>query len=407
LNFPFYIARRYLFAKKTRHAINIISGISVGGVTIGSMALIIILSAFNGLDNLVRSLFSTFDPDLKITVAEGKTFSSEHENIKKLKAHEGILYLSEVIEENALLRYGEKQYIATIKGVGDDFIKMSGIDSMIYDGEFLLKDQKNSYAIVGQGIASTLSMGLNFITPIQIYVPKRTKNVILTPDKAFNRKYIFPSGIFAIQQDFDSKYIIVPIDFARELLDYTVELSSIELKIDPSYNQDRIQEELQALLGNEFEVKNRFEQQEFVYKIMQSEKWAIFLILTFILMIASFNIIGSLSMLIIEKKKDIETLRNLGANLKLIRKIFLLEGWMISILGAIGGLILGSIICTLQQQFGLVKIQGGESFVIDTYPVSMEIPDFLFVFLTVLLIGYLAAWYPVRYITKKFILAYR
>jgi len=407
LNFPFYIARRYLFAKKTRHAINIISGISVGGVTIGTMALIIILSAFNGLDNLVRSLFSTFDPDLKITVAEGKTFSSEHENITKLKEHEGILYLSEVIEENALLRYGEKQYIATIKGVGDDFVKMSGIDSMIYDGEFLLKDQKNSYAIVGQGIASTLSMGLNFITPIQIYVPKRTKNVILTPDKAFNRKYIFPSGIFAIQQDFDSKYIIVPIDFARELLDYTVELSSIELKIDPSYNQDRVQKELQTLLGNEFEVKNRYEQQEFVYKIMQSEKWAIFLILTFILIIASFNIIGSLSMLIIEKKKDIETLRNLGANLKLIRKIFLLEGWMISILGAISGLILGSIICTLQQQFGLVKIQGGESFVIDTYPVSMEIPDFLFVFLTVLLIGYLAAWYPVRYITRKFILAYR
>jgi len=407
LNFPFYIARRYLFAKKTRHAINIISGISVGGVTVGTMALVIILSAFNGLDNLVRSLFSTFDPDLKITVAEGKTFSSEHEDIKKLKEHEGILYLSEVIEENALLRYGEKQFIATIKGVSDNFVKMSGIDSMIYDGEFLLKDQKNRYAIVGQGIASTLSIGLNFITPIQIYVPKRTKNVILTPDKAFNRKYIFPSGIFAIQQDFDSRYIIVPIDFARELLDYTVELSSIELKIDPAYNQNRVQEELQILLGNGFEVKNRFEQQEFVYKIMQSEKWAIFLILTLILIIASFNIIGSLSMLIIEKKKDIETLRNLGANMKLIKKIFLLEGWMISILGAISGLILGSIICMLQQQFGLVKIQGGESFVIDTYPVSMEILDFLFVFLTVLTIGYLAAWYPERYITRKFIRSYQ
>ena len=371
------------------------------------MALVIILSAFNGLDNLVRSLFSTFDPDLKITVAEGKTFSSEHEDIKKLKEHEGILYLSEVIEENALLRYGEKQFIATIKGVSDNFVKMSGIDSMIYDGEFLLKDQKNRYAIVGQGIASTLSIGLNFITPIQIYVPKRTKNVILTPDKTFNRKYIFPSGIFAIQQDFDSRYIIVPIDFARELLDYTVELSSIELKIDPAYNQNRVQEELQILLGNGFEVKNRFEQQEFVYKIMQSEKWAIFLILTLILIIASFNIIGSLSMLIIEKKKDIETLRNLGANMKLIKKIFLLEGWMISILGAISGLILGSIICMLQQQFGLVKIQGGESFVIDTYPVSMEILDFLFVFLTVLTIGYLAAWYPERYITRKFIRSYQ
>lgn len=371
------------------------------------MALIIILSAFNGLDDLVRSLFSTFDPDLKISVSEGKTFSLEHENIRKLKEQEGILYLSEVIEENVLLRYGEKQYIATIKGVGDDFVKMSGIDSMIYDGEFLLKDQKNRFAVVGQGIASNLSIGLNFITPIQIYVPKRTKNVILTPDKAFNRKYIYPSGIFAIQQDFDSRYIIVPIDFARELLDYTTELTSIELKINLSFNQDRIQEELKILLGNEFEVKNRYEQQEFVYKIMQSEKWAIFLILSFILIIASFNIIGSLSMLIIEKKKDIETLRNLGANLQLIRKIFLLEGWMISILGALSGLLLGSLICIIQQQFGLVKIQGGESFVIDTYPVSMELPDFLFVFLTVLLIGYLAAWYPVRYITRKFMLAYR
>lgn len=407
MNFPFYIARRYLFAKKSRHAINIISAISVGGVSIGTMALIIILSAFNGLDDLVRSLFSTFDPDLKITIAEGKTFSSEHEKIRKLYDQEGILYLTEVIEENALLRYGEKQYIATIKGVGDEFVMMSGIDSMIFEGKFLLKDQKNRFAVVGQGIASNLSIGLSFITPIQIYVPKRTTNVVLTPDNAFNRKYIFPSGIFAIQQDFDSKYIIVPIEFARELLDYTSELSSIELKIDPSFNQEQVQEDLKRLLGNEFDVKNRYEQQEFVYKIMQSEKWAIFLILTFILLIASFNIIGSLSMLIIEKKKDIETLRNLGANLRLIRKIFLLEGWMISIFGALFGLILGSLICFLQQQFGLVKIQGGESFVIDTYPVSMEFLDFLFVFLTVLIIGFFAAWYPVRYITRKFILAYR
>jgi len=405
LNVPFYIAKRYLFAKKSRNAINIISAISVGGIAIGTMALIIILSAFNGLDDLVRSLFSTFDPDLKITVTEGKTFSSTHENIKKLSNQEGILFITEVIEENALLKYGDKQYIATIKGVSDDFVKMSRIDSMIYDGKFLLRDQKNNYALVGQGIASNLSIGLNFITPIQIYVPKRTKNVILTPDKAFNRKYIFPSGLFAIQQDFDSKYIIVPIEFAQDLLDYTTEISSIELKIDPSFDLDRIQNNIQTLLGTEFEVKNRYEQQEFVYKIMQSEKWAIFFILTFILIIASFNIIGSLSMLIIEKKKDIETLRNLGANLQLIRKIFLFEGWMISILGAVTGLILGSVVCIIQQQFGLVKIQGGESFVINTYPVSMELPDFLFVFLTVLIIGYFAAWYPVRYITRKYILA--
>ena len=407
MNFPFYIARRYIFAKKSRNAINIISAISVGGVTIGTMALIVILSAFNGLDDLVRSLFNTFDPDLKISIREGKTFSMEDEKIRQLTDQEGILFLTEVVEENALLRYGEKQYIATVKGVGDDFVKMSGIDSMIYDGKFLLKDRNTSYAVIGQGIAANLSVGLNFITPIQIYVPKRTGQSSLTPDKAFNRKYIFPSGIFAIQQDFDSRYIIIPIDFVRDLLDYTTEVSSLEIKTDPGYDQEKLQKELKNLLGDDFNVKNRYEQQEFLYKIMQSEKWAIFFILTFILIIASFNIIGSLTMLIIEKKRDIDTLKNLGANLKLIRKIFLLEGWMISIFGAIAGLILGCLICLLQQQFGLVKIQGGESFVIDTYPVSMEILDFLYVFLTVLLIGFLAAWYPVRYISRKFMLAYR
>ncbi len=404
MNFSFYIAKRYLFAKKSRNVINIISAISVVGVSIGTMALIVILSVFNGFDNLVQSLFNSFDPDIKITIKEGKTFSSGAERIQNLKKLKGVLFMSEIIEENALLKYDDRQYIVTVKGVSDEFINMSGIDSMIIDGEFILKENKNNYAVIGQGVALNLAVGLNFITPINIYVPKRIQKVPLNPEKAFSRKYIFPSGIFAIQQDFDSRYIIVPIDFARDLLDYSNEVSAIELKLDPVFNKDQIQEEIKKHLGTGYEVKNRFEQQELLYKIMKSEKWAIFLILTFILIIASFNVIGSLTMLIIEKKKDIDTLRSLGTNLSVLRKIFLFEGWMISILGAILGLMTGTIICWIQQYFGLIKIQGSESFVIDTYPVSMELPDFIYVFLTVLFIGYLAAWYPVRYITRKFLI---
>jgi len=409
LNFSFYIAKRYLFARKSRNVINIISAISVVGVSIGTMALIVILSVFNGFDNLVQSLFNSFDPDIKITIKEGKTFSSGAERIQNLKKLKGVLYMSEIIEENALLKYDDRQYIVTVKGVSDEFINMSGIDSMIIDGEFILKKNKNNYAVIGQGVALNLAVGLNFITPINIYVPKRTQKASLNPEEAFSRKYIFPSGIFAIQQDFDSRYIIVPIDFARDLLDYSNEVSAIELKLDPVFNKDKdkIQEEIKKHLGTGYEVKNRFEQQELLYKIMKSEKWAIFLILTFILIIASFNVIGSLTMLIIEKKKDIDTLRSLGTNLSVLRKIFLFEGWMISILGAILGLMTGTIICLIQQHFGLIKIQGSDSFVIDTYPVYMELPDFVYVFVTVLFIGYLAAWYPVRYISRKFLIDVR
>lgn len=404
MNFSFYIAKRYLFARKSKNVINIISAISVVGVSIGTMALIVILSVFNGFDNLVQSLFNSFDPDIKITIKEGKTFSSGAERIQNLKKLKGVLYMSEIIEENALLKYDDRQYIVTVKGVSDEFINMSGIDSMIIDGEFILKENKNNYAVIGQGVALSLAVGLNFITPINIYVPKRTQKVSINPEKAFSRKYIYPSGIFAIQQDFDSRYIIVPIDFARDLLDYSNEVSAIELKLDPVFNKNKIQEEIKKHLGTGYEVKNRFEQQELLYKIMKSEKWAIFLILTFILIIASFNVIGSLTMLIIEKKKDIDTLRSLGTNLSVLRKIFLFEGWMISILGAILGLMTGTIICWIQQHFGLIKIQGSDSFVIDTYPVNIELPDFIYVFLTVLFIGYLAAWYPVRYITRKFLI---
>ena len=403
MNFPFFIAKRYLLAKKSQNTINLISAISVFGVAVGTIALIVVLSVFNGFDALVHSLFNSFNPDLKITIQEGKKFSSELSSVQKLKKLPGVLYFTEVVEENALLKYGKKQYIATIKGVSKDFEKMSGIDTMIIDGKFTLRQGKNEYAIVGQGIASKLSIGLNFVNPIIVYVPKRTGKVSLNPEKAFNRRYIFPSGVFAIQQDFDTKYIIVPIDFARKLLDYTTEVSSLELKIDPAYDVDDIQKQIKNIMGEDFEVKNRFEQEELLYKIMKTEKWAIFFILTFILIVASFNVIGSLTMLIIEKKKDISILRSMGTEMQQIRKIFLYEGWLISLTGAIAGLILGVFIIWLQQKFGFIKLQGSGSFVIDTYPVKIVPFDFLLVLSTVIGIGYIAAWYPVRYISRKFL----
>lgn len=403
MNFPLFVAQRYLFAKKTQNTINLISAISVVGVAIGTMALIVILSVFNGFDSLVHSLFNSFNPDLKITIKEGKRFSAELPSLTELKQIEGVLYIAEVVEENALLKYGNKQYIATIKGVSSDFIYMSGIDSMIVDGDFVLQQGNNEYAIVGQGIAMKLAIGLTFVNPIIIYVPKRTASVSMNPERAFNRKYIFPSGIFAIQQDFDSKYLIVPIEFARKLLDFTSEVSSLELKLYPSSDPLAVQEDVKKIMGNDFFVKNRYEQEELLYRIMKTEKWAIFFILTFILIVASFNIIGSLTMLIIEKKKDISIIRSMGADLNHIRKIFLYEGWLISILGALIGLVIGVLICWLQQNFGLIRLQGSGSFVIDSYPVKMVLSDFLMVFLTVLAIGYFAAWYPVRYITRKFL----
>ena len=403
MNVPFYIARRYLFAKKSQNVINLISAISVIGVTVGTMALIVVLSVFNGFDNLVRSLFNSFDPDLKVTLAEGKTFSSENEKVMKIRTMPGVMYACETLEENALLKYGDKQYIATVKGVGDEFIRMSGIDSMIIDGRFVLREKNVPYAVVGQGIANFLSIGLTFITPIQVFVPRRTGEVSSNPERAFTRRYLYPSGIFAIQQDFDSKYMIVPIEFARDLLDFRDEISALEIKLSPGSDRDNLQADIQRWLGSEFVVKNRYQQQELLYRIMKTEKWAIFLILAFILTIASFNIIGSLTMLILDKKKDISTLRSLGTDLKLTRKIFMTEGWMISVIGALTGLALGSLICWIQQTFGIIKLPGSGSFVIDTYPVSMELPDFIFVLLAVLTIGFVASWYPVRYITRRYL----
>ncbi|HUU99822.1 MAG TPA: FtsX-like permease family protein [Bacteroidales bacterium] len=398
-----YIARRYLFARKSRNAINVISAVSVAGVTVGTMALIIVLSVFNGLETLVQSIFNTFDPHLKITAAEGKTFQAEPAKLALLAKVEGVSCYSLALEENALLKYGERQYIATIKGVDENYACVTGIDSTLWDGEFLLKsDKERPFAVPGIGIARYLGLNINFITPLNIYVPRRTGSANLNPENAFVRKFIFPSGIFQVEQEYDSKYVYVPIDFARDLLEYDTEVSSIEIKFNDLADEANVQKDISKIFGNGFIVQNRYEQQEIFYKVMRSERLAIFFILTFILIIASFNIIGSLTMLIIEKERDIEILKSLGANNDLIRKIFIFEGWMISIIGAFAGVLLGFLICFLQKEYGLIKLQS-DSLIIDSYPVVMKIKDFIIVPATVLLIGYWAAWYPVRYLTKKYL----
>lgn len=403
MRFSLYIARRYLFARKNQNAINIISWISILGVAVGTMALVVILSVFNGFDKVVKSLFNSFDPDIKITAVQGKVFIPD-ERFQKVKELPGVAYYSEILEENGLLKYGERQHIATIKGADESFIHVTGIDTMVFDGEMILQENMRSYAVVGQGVALNLQIGLKFITPLFVYMPKRVGDINLAnPDDAFRRQYLFPSGIFTIEQDYDSRYIIVPIGFMRNLLEYTNEVSSIEMKLDPRYNARETQATIENLLEGEFRVQNREQQNELFYRVMKSEKYAIFLILTFILIIASFNIIGSLSMLIIDKRNDIKSMRNMGANNQLISRIFLLEGWLISIVGSVVGISLGSLISWIQDRFELLKLGGSGTFVIDAYPVDLQLGDVFLVWATVLVIGIIAALYPVRQISRKFL----
>lgn len=402
MNLPFYIARRYLLAKKSQNAINIISGISIAGVAVGTMALITVLSVFNGFDSIIKSLYNSFDPEIKISISEGKTFNPGMYAFDKIRNHPSVAHYSEVLEENALLRYGDRQHIATVKGVDEEFSRVTGIDSMIVDGEYQLWEGARPKAVVGLGVAYNLAIGLNFLNPINIYVIKRRGNISINPEQAINRKIIFPSAIFSIEQEINSRYLLVPLSFTRELLQYTNEVSAIELKLQDGIDKDLARQEIERILGEEFIVKDRNQQNELFYRIMKSEKWAIFFILTFILIIASFNIIGSLTMLILDKKADIDTLDSLGASVRLIKRIFLLEGWMISITGAIIGLILGSVISWLQQEYGIIKLSGSGSFIIDAYPVVYQFSDVIKVFITVIGIGFLAAWLPVRYISRQF-----
>lgn len=402
MNFSFYIARRYLFSRKKTNLINLISAISVGGLVIGTMGLIIGLSGFNGFDSLIKSLFSSFDPEIRITVREGKRFDTSGASFDELRRRPDIAWYAEIVEDNALLRYKDRQVFATIKGVSEDYLQFSGIDSMLTQGEFKLKDATNNYAVLGEGIAYNLAVGINQMDPISVYVPRRGRESSVIPAGNFNQKLIYPSGFFSIQQELDTRYILVPISFAREIFEQPYMVNAIELKLKDGITEKKSMASISALLGKNFEVKNRYQQHDYLYKTMLSEKYATYLILILILVIASFNIVGSLTMLILDKKEDIEILRSMGANKSTIRNIFLFEGWLISFLGAIIGTIAGLAICQAQISYGLVRLSDKtSSFIIDAYPMKIVPTDVVLIVISVSLIGFLAAWYPVRFISDK------
>lgn len=401
MNLSAFVARRYLFSKKSHNVINVISIVSLVGVSVCTMALIIVLSVFNGFNDLIKSMFSNFDPDIKITVAQGKVF--EPDSLSAIRQLDCIDIVCETLEENVLLEFDKHINPATIKGVSEGYSQLTGIDTTIYNGSFVLNDGHRPMAVVGCGLAYYLSLNLNFVRPIRIYVPKRNGHISMNPERAFSKSYIYPSGFFAIQNEIDTRYMIVPIDFARDLLDYSTQASALEIKLKPGTNKDEARDKIQQIVGSEYVVQTQYQQHEMLYKVMKSEKFAIFLILTFILIIGSFNMIGSLSMLIIDKKNDISTLSSLGLDKRGIQRIFTYEGWIISIGGALLGLALGLLVCWLQQTFGFLKLDSMGSFVVSDYPVKMIWTDFVLVLVTVVCIGLLASWYPIRLFTKRYL----
>lgn len=405
MKFPVFIAKRYLFSRKSYNIINIISGISIVGITVGTMALITVLSVFNGFEDLILSLYNAYNPDIKITAEVGKSFKPESDKLIALDQIEGVKYFSEVIEDNALIRYSDKQHIIVLKGIETDYGKNKGLDSLIIDGKFFTEKAGGEFAVVGAGVAYHLGMFLgDFLEPFSIYVPSKSFNPAgLNLEASFNEKEVVPSGILSLHQEFDSRYVLVPLSFAAELFEYDNRISAIEIDLADDADDYIMQDKIKDLFGEDYKVQNRFQQQELLYKIMKSEKWAIFIILTFILIVATFNMIGSLTMLIIDKKKDIAILSSMGANRKTIKRIFLLEGLMISFFGAVIGLAMGATLCYLQIEYGLISLGGDTgSFIVENYPVKLQWLDFIYVFLTVMLIGFLSALIPVRQISKKF-----
>lgn len=404
MNFPFYIARRYLFSKKSHHAINVISAISVCGVAFATMALVCTLSVFNGFQDLVATFFTAFDPELKIVPAQGKAFDGRDTLLQQVKALPEVAVYSEVVEDNVMVQYQGKQAMAVLKGVEDNFGSLTPIDSILYgQGKLSLHDEVADYAIPGVQLMASLGTGIRFLDPLEVYAPRRGVKVnMANPASSFVTGNLFSSGlIFAVNQEkYDASYVLTSIGFARRVLQYTTEVSSVGLRLKDKADAAAVQKKIAKLLGDRFKVLNRYEQQADTYRIMKIEKFISYLFLTFILAIACFNVIGSLSMLIIDKRDDVAILRNLGATDKQIVRIFLFEGRLISFFGAFFGILLGVLLCWLQQEFGLVSLGSSGGFVVDAYPVSVQVTDVALIFFTVLAVGFLSVWYPVRYLSK-------
>jgi lipoprotein-releasing system permease protein len=405
MRLPLYIAKRYLFSKKKHNAINVISGVSVCGVILATVAMICTLSVFNGFQEMTEQLFTSFDPDLKISAREGKVFDATAPVVAGVRKMAEVEVFTETLEENAMVQYRDRQAMATIKGVEDNFEQLTAIDSILYGaGEFMLHDSIVDYAVMGGDLVGTLGTGLMFVDPLQIYVPKRNERVNMSnPATSFNTDYLFSPGVIFVvnQQKYDSQYILTSLSFVRRLLDYDTEVSAVELKLKPGTNVDDFQRRLEQQLGSDYLVLNRYEQQADVFRIVSVEKFVSYLFLTFILVVACFNVIGSLSMLMLDKRDDIITLRRLGADSRLIGRIFLFEGAMISVCGALIGIVIGLALCYAQQRYGFITLGNGGNFVVDAYPVSVRLMDVLVIIVTVIVVSFASVWYPVRYLTRR------
>ena len=406
MNFPFYIARRYLFSKKSTHAINIISGISGVGVAVATMALVVTLSVFNGFHDLVATFFTSFDPQLEVVPVVGKTAPADDPALAKIKTLPEVEVTSECVKDQALAIYKGRQTMITLMGVDDNFERMSRIDEILYGNEnFSLHAANLNFGTVGIRLAETLGMNANWDGSLMIYAPRKIGQLdMANPTDGFVvDSLISPGSVFMVKQGkYDKDHVIAPISFARTLFEQQGMLSSLQIRLKNVSDLDKVKAEMQSITGNRFKVLDRYEQQQDTFRIMQVEKFIAYIFLTFILIVASFNIIGSISMLIIDKKDDVVTLRNLGATDRQITKIFLFEGRLISVFGAVVGILVGLLLCWLQQQFGLVALgQSSGTFVVDAYPVSVHPEDVAVIFFTVILVGFIAVWYPVRYFSKR------
>ena len=404
MRLPLFIANRYLLAKKSHNLINIITWISILGISVGSFALIVVLSAFNGLENVISSMNSRLTPDLQIAPTKGKTIELTTFPLGQLNEIQGIEYVIPTITEDALFRANDKQHIGQVKGVGLEYQNIDRLNEIIFgsEGLQLADDEEHSFAVPGAGVAWYL--GINAYNPyamVRVYVPKRGNASLMSLENSFNSDVLTVRSVFSTEQEQDEKLVLVPFEWISELLEYENKANNVELFILPNADANKIKKTVQAVIGEGFTVKNQQEQQETLYRIMRSEKWAVYVILTFILILATFNVVGSLSMLMIDKRKDTEILKAMGADKRLIQKIFMNEGLLISVAGGIIGLLLGIILVLLQQRFGFVKFGTGGNYVVEAYPVLLKLKDVLLIFATILVVGCTSAFLTVRHALRK------
>ena len=406
MSFPFFIARRYLFSKKSTNAINVISGISVVGVAVATMALMVTLSVFNGFHDLVAGLFTNFDPQIKVLPVKGKSVAADDPVLTEIRRLQQVAVATETLEDQALVVYEGRQAMVKIKGVEENFDSLTHIrEILVGNGDYCLRVADIFYGIIGIRLADALGTGYMFNTPLKVYAPRREGQLdVMSPEDGFvEDELLSPGVLFCVQQaKYDKNYVITDIAFARRLFEQQGMLSSLELRLKPGSNFVAVKKQMTEIAGDKYRVLDRFEQQEDTFRIMKIEKFMAYIFLTFILIVACFNIISSLSMLMIDKKNDVVTLRNLGASDRQITTIFMYEGRMISVFGAVIGIALGLLLCWLQQQYGIVGLGSSSgSFIVDAYPVSVHPEDIIVIFITVILVGFVAVWYPVRYFARR------